>query len=73
MFADISLTIVSVLNLHVRMYIRYLLAEVPYESGSVNPFVPSFTVQDFRTGSSVCSEFCMKFVEAQFSKKVPTS
>ena len=42
------------------MHIGYPLAELSYESDSVHPLVSSYAMQDFRTGSSVLSEFYMK-------------
>lgn len=59
-YVNISHTNASALNLHVRMHIGYPLAELSYESDSVHPLVSSYAMQDFRTGSSVLSEFYMK-------------
>ena len=57
-YLNISLKNASVLNLHMGMDIEYPLAES--ESGSVHPLVCSFAMQNFRTRSSLLSEFYMK-------------
>ena len=57
-YLNISLKNASVLNLHMGMHIGYPLEES--ESGSVHPLISLFAMQNFRTRSSLLSEFCMK-------------